>query len=1059
MNDKTTSSNTGMVKFIAAAVFLAVMFFMLLYNVTPDMPAIRSVNAGRGEIIIRPASEFDFENELFLLNGEWEYYPNRLLYSEDFAGGRVDNVRFVKFPHSWSEDKVNFPDGKGYATYRITLTTPVQLEGAGLFTNYQYGAYRVFLNGHVVAEGGNVSENRDEYYFAFNASGGYVHPYEGAFTEVIVHIQSYDHAAAGLTNDIIVGSYAAIARYREILSILSGMTIGAVLVLVFYFLLIFIRNRDKSEYVNFAILSMCALYLSLTNLGESYAYYLVPAIPFRLIYSFEHVSLALGAYFSSMHIIRKYIKFKHIGKIGIIYTGFNCMLALALPSFTFSAIRWYTHVSAITFVVAAFVISLICTIMSSFKENRNSLSNPILEPVSLLVLVSGVAINLLGFRFLSAFDLFPVAIVLYGFIQIFVLSKYYNMVGKDLVTLTKTLETRVDERTAALADVNRRVESANDLKSEFLTRMSHEMRTPMNAIVSMSELFDTENLSETQKNYFRDIKETSHTLLNLINDILDFAKIEAGKLELVPAHFILKNFIDDICAAAKFSADIKGLKFESIFDKNLPEVIVGDEIRIKQVIVNIISNAIKYTQAGSVAIEVRIATRAKSDGTDSMLLFVVRDTGIGMRKENIPKMFDAFMNPNSSKSRGLKGVGLGLAICKSLMEMQKGAIEFDSDEGKGSVFRLYFPLTIGDKSLVEETQINEKIYAKNAKILLVEDNTINVTVALGILAAHGIRPDVAKDGYKALSMVREKDYDLVFMDQFMPGMDGIETTQRIREFGGKYTALPVIAMTANAVQGVRDMLIFKGMNDYLSKPVDHNQLNNILIRWLPHDKTSSSIGRFSSEQSDEVFGELPKELVEITEINCSTALKNMDGNLEIYMGLLRQFAKEAYDYAESLSEYLKNNDSVNYIIVINGAKSLLYNIGAKSYGDMAARLEDAAGDKNIVYCNEKNDTFCKSLRWLSQRVSLALPQEKKAALTENGGNLHESAKLVGVMRELSSAFLIGDCDAIDEKLTLLKELSSGGEHNKVIADIIREAGVMEYGKAAELCSGFLETPV
>jgi CheY-like chemotaxis protein len=222
-------------------------------------------------------------------------------------------------------------------------------------------------------------------------------------------------------------------------------------------------------------------------------------------------------------------------------------------------------------------------------------------------------------------------------------------------------------------------------------------------------------------------------------------------------------------------------------------------------------------------------------------------------------------------------------------------------------------------------------------------------------------------------MVQRKDYDLIFMDQFMPGIDGIETTKKIREMGGKYNSMPIIALTANAVPGARDMMLFMGMSDYVSKPIDHNALNRVLVRWLPHSKISSSLGRFSNQEKDEHLDELPRELVEIAELNCSAALKKIDGSAPIYIELMHQFTEETGNYIESLSEYLEKQDLENYRIVINGVKSLLYNIGAKACGDMASELEKAAAEKNEKFCNEKNDAFAESLKWLSQRVALALP--------------------------------------------------------------------------------------
>ena len=1047
-NEKNFGITTGgIIKLGILLLSLVLVLYLILTVALPAVSEIRSTDVGKGVINLREQNGFDYEKDLFALNSEWEFYPNRLLYPADFAEGTPEGMVYRQFPHYW-RDEQTMPEGTGFATYRMKITMPAEAVSAGVFSNFQYGAYDIYLNGYRVCGGGNVSENKDEHYFTFNGSAGYVNLTSGSDVEVIVHVQCYEHVRAGFSQNVIIGSSDSIANYRAFITVVTGMIVGALAILIFYFLLLFTRNRDKCEYLNFAIVSLCGLYLALTYLGDCYAYFLVPTVSYKIIYSIEYFALLLGGYFASMHIIRKYIKYKHTGKIGAAFAGANCLLVVFLTPFQISVFLPYFSIVSIGFVVVAFILSLINTIRGRLRKDGQEY--PIIESVSLLVLISGVLIaELGGFMLWSGFDMFPVSVVVYCFMQIFVLSGYYKSVEKDLLKLTKALEQRVAERTAALMETTRRVEAADSVKSEFLTRMTREMMLPMNAIIGMSELFYTENLNETQKNHFRDIKETASSLLNFINDIMDFSRIEAAKLELAPSHFNLSTFIENICSAAKVSAKLKELEFKSVISEELPEVVYGDETRMKQVIVNIISNAVKYTRKGEV--------KLKAEVTEGLLLFTVSDTGVGMRKENIPRMFDAFMNPDSTKNRGLKGTGLGLAICKRLMEMQKGRIEFDSEEGKGSEFRLYFPLTVGDKNLIQNTGVSEKIYAKNAKVLVVDDNSINVTVALGVLATHDIRPDVAKDGYKALRMVREKDYDLVFMDQFMPEMDGVETTQRIREMGGKYSSLPIVAMTSNVVRGIRDMLIFKGMNDYIAKPVNQNELNNILIRWLPHDKITSALGRFNKEENTELLAGLPPELIAITELNCSEALKNMNSNVEIYTGLLRQLAREADDYADNLAEYIKAGDLVNYIIVINGVKSLLYSIGAKSSAEMASQLEKAATDKNEKFCLEKNSAFCENLRWLSQRVSLALPHESGEEDEESGDELQgESAGFTEIMQKLSLAFSIGDCDTIDRYVAALKDRSFGEKYDEAVSDIFKETEIMEYEKAAELSRKILE---
>ncbi|MCL1824149.1 MAG: ATP-binding protein [Oscillospiraceae bacterium] len=966
MKDRIINS----VKIIMIAALTVFAAFQLLSDRVTGFSGTKDLNAEKGRVVLQG----DYGNRIFALNGEWEYYPNELLEPSDFI---INDYapHHVTFPHYWKNDAENFPDGKGYATYRMMIETPdATISDAGIFSEFQYGAYRIYLNGVIVAVGGNVAENKDDYYFAYNGSAGFSNPKVTGQDEIIVQVQSYDHTDGGLGNRIIIGSADNIERYHTFLTTLLGTTAGAIFVLMIYFLLLFFQNKDKKEYLNFAVVSMCCLYLTLSNCGGNIIYYTAPSISSHLLYKLEFISYMVGTYFAAMHVIKKYIKLPRIKEAGMAYVGLNCLLVVFLPTYPLSQIRHFLQAAMFLLIFTALIISFINAFGRKAKVKNGFLS--MLEFCGLLILFGGTLFSQIGVAYWKGFDLFPVFALIYCLIQIFVLSGHYKNVENNLVKLTKTLENRVAERTAALGDLNKRVKAANDIKTEFLTRMGNEIRMPMNAIVEMSDLLNIENMTEEQKGYFQDIKETSHSLLSLINDIMDFSKIEEGKLELVPAHFELNPFIENICSSAKRSAEAKNLSFEKKINGGLPEVIYADEIRMKQVISKFLSNAVKYTREGGVTADFTVSGKAGSP--ECTLIVTVKDTGKGIRKENIPHLFDGFMNPSVTRMRGIVGTGLGMAISKKLTDMMKGKIEVESEHEKGSVFKLYFPLITGDKSLIEgsDSKVGEKIYAKNAKILLVDDNEINIMVALGILATHDITPDVAKNGYKAIEMIEKNDYDLVFMDQFMPEMNGTETVEKIRGMGGKYKTLPVIALTSDVSAGAKDMMLFRGMNDYISKPVDHSALNNVLAKWLPYDKINSALGRFGEEQDDEKLFGLPQELVEINELNYVPAIKKMNGNIDIYIRLLRQLTHEADDYVRNLEHCLEIDDLKDYIIIVNGIKNLLYNIGAKTCGDLAAQLErDAAGNK-VESCKAKTGRFCENMKWLAQRIKLALPPEE-----------------------------------------------------------------------------------
>ncbi|MDR1654725.1 MAG: PAS domain-containing protein, partial [Treponema sp.] len=388
----------------------------------------------------------------------------------------------------------------------------------------------------------------------------------------------------------------------------------------------------------------------------------------------------------------------------------------------------------------------------------------------------------------------------------------YRVVGytRDLRDIQAAEDRRreADERNRELEIEARAAKAATDAKSRFLASMSHEIRTPMNAIIGMSDLMRTDNLDEEQRSFFDDIKKMSRTLLQIINDILDISKIEVGKMEIFPVHFNLHELYDHICSLSRFTAESKDLEFRSFFDPGVPHVIYGDDVRIRQIVTNLINNAVKYTQSGSVEFDVTKVLRNNRD----CLSFAVRDTGIGIRKEDFDKLFNNFQQLDSQKNRGIIGTGLGLAITKNLLNLMEGDVEFDSEYGKGSVFTAFIPLVPGDPEKVEKKILQSRVMAaEGTRILVVDDNKTNLKVALAFLAVHGIRAETAAGGEEALEKLKANAYDLVFMDHMMPGMDGVEAARAIRALSSngedRFAKMPIIALTANAVSGAREQFI------------------------------------------------------------------------------------------------------------------------------------------------------------------------------------------------------------------------------------------------------------
>ncbi|MGN0321227.1 MAG: response regulator [Lachnospira sp.] len=790
----------------------------------------------------------------------------------------------------------------------------------------------------------------------------------------------YDNYAAYITSISVAGRDVAILNFikQEALDIMLTMIILIVAV-IFIILAIIQKMSNKNiggvQYLGIYLFLMSIYYLIETKLPE--VFYGNQTLYSNLIFIIlMTVPLFLEAYC--------YESIPRIGKIMLVVMLISSVNVAVQLIFQIAGIMDFMEMSFVSHIIIVLII-----IVNSVALGRNVSREKSLETgigfIGIICMMIGVFIDIMRSYIIKVGDLGK--------------ASRYGVCIFAICTLIIYMRNMMKEHVKFVEKAKNDAIAANVAKSQFLANMSHEIRTPLNGILGMDSILLEECKDDNLREYAENIQSAGQSLLSIINDILDISKIEAGKLEIMPVEYKLSSVINDCYNIAKVRAESKSLSLKIEVDPKLPSSLVGDDVRVRQIINNFLSNAVKYTKEG----EVKLSVGYEQSGENQiMLIITVKDTGIGIREEDMGKLFNSFTRIDEKRNRSIEGTGLGLKLTQNLVCLMGGEIGVQSEYGKGSEFTAKIPQKVVDSKPVgdfekryqQPVNISERkektIVAPDAHILVVDDVEINLKVIKGLLKKTHIQIDTAASGMECLQCVKNNHYNIIFLDHMMPEMDGLETLQQMKIMSDNLNkSTPVIMLTANATRGARQEYINAGFTDYLTKPVKEESLQAMLKKYLDVNLYSKSDADYRKPDVDydksdvdyskpDIQGNDNSEdsqsgkdrnimqcLKEMPELDVQTGLKYcMDK--EIYQDMLHEYIKA--DKVEAIDKLFAAQDWKNYIIAVHALKSTSLTIGAVSLSESAKALEFAGKDEKIDYIEDNHKAVMEQYQSLLDKL-------------------------------------------------------------------------------------------
>ncbi|MCR5053733.1 MAG: response regulator [Lachnospiraceae bacterium] len=617
------------------------------------------------------------------------------------------------------------------------------------------------------------------------------------------------------------------------------------------------------------------------------------------------------------------------------------------------------------------------------------------------------------------------------------------MIGAFYLTRASIKIKESDELRKAKAEA----EEASKAKSDFLANMSHEIRTPINAILGMNEMILRESTDPDIRVYSDNIRVAGDTLLNIINDVLDFSKIESGKVDVVAVEYDLGPMINDLLNLIKNRADEKHLKMIFKIDRSIPRRLIGDEVRIKQIITNLLTNAVKYTEQGSVTFTLSYTDDPEDKDYIDMKVSV-KDTGSGIKEEDMDKLFSKFERLEERRNHTIEGTGLGINITESLLKLMGSDLKVESEYGKGSDFSFtlrqkvvsreelgYYERT-GDALKALQEQNKGFFTAPSARILVVDDNPMNLAVFKSLVKRLKVQTDSANDGFECIEYSHKNKYDIIFLDHMMPEKDGIETLSDIRrDPEDKNHETPVICLTANAISGAKEEYMRAGFDDYLTKPINSRKLEDMILQYLPDTLIEKNTGTKDSENETEEIPEILSVLKD-TSLNTEKGIEN-SGGVRSFMPLLQMFYETIDEKQGELNGFLSEENYESYTIKIHALKSSLRLIGATELGEKAQELENAGKTGDTAFIKEKHKAFMDEYVSLKEPLSAIFIDEED----EEGKTEADAETMKAAYEKLYRAAEDMDCDELEDVLKSMERFHIPDKEKELygkVRDAIRQ---------------------